>query len=51
MTEIYRPDFEAEDKAAYWQEALANAERQVAYAKRVLGVIALEASSKAAVHE
>lgn len=44
MTERYTPTFDnsPEDKTSYWEQVLEDAERSVAYAKKMLAQLAIE---------
>ena len=44
MTEKYLPTFDnpPEDKTSYWEQVLEDAERSVAYAKKMLAQLAIE---------
>lgn len=46
MTEVFRPTFDnpPEDKTSYWEQVLEDAERSVAYAKKMLAQLAIENS-------
>lgn len=43
MTERHKPDFSLQEESkAYWEQKLEDAERAVSYAKRMLGILAVE---------
>lgn len=44
MTELFNPAFNnpQEETKAYWEQKLEDAERAVKYAKRMLGILAVE---------